>query len=350
MFRWYRRAQVCYAYLKDVKNVSDLNRSTWFQRGWTLQELLGPGQMTFWNNEWKLLGSRSDLRHTLAHASGIDEACLAGQRIYKSYSVAQRMSWASHRNTTRVEDEAYCLLGLFDVSLPLLYGEGHDAFQRLQEAIMARGDDNSLFAWGLEHHDCPVTQAEHPPYKRPFSLYRSLHPPSPRSFANSRNVQKGFATHRILFEMTNRGMMVLIHRSYNPDVLDDLLESAQRHLDDDDTPSIGITLPLGCFKYHAETDTDRLNRLLGDEVSFSDGEIDSYFLCLVLDDGKWRRAHVTSHADPGSFADYTGTHYFAYENDYVRIYVHHDRTLMHGAQALSEPLSTWLHILDVSAQ
>lgn len=61
-----------------------------------------------------------------------------------SYSVGQRMSWASKRMTTRIEDMAFCILGIFDINVPLLYGEGSKAFLRLQEQIWRETDDHSL--------------------------------------------------------------------------------------------------------------------------------------------------------------------------------------------------------------
>ncbi|KAI0868684.1 heterokaryon incompatibility protein-domain-containing protein [Hypoxylon argillaceum] len=106
MYRWYQEARVCYAYLEDVYNVDQddanhtkLKSSRWFTRGWTLQELIAP-----------------------------------------------QIVWASKRKATRIEDEAYCLLGLFGVSMPLIYGEGSKAFRRLQEEIMKQSDDETIFA------------------------------------------------------------------------------------------------------------------------------------------------------------------------------------------------------------
>jgi hypothetical protein len=154
MFRWYRNAQVCYVYLQDVLWCTDkeiigerLHPSRWFTRGWTLQELVAPLKVEFYSNDWKKIGSKDDLCDLLSSITRIDEHILKGGEM-DSVSVARRMSWASSRNTSRVEDAAYCLLGIFDVNIPLIYGEGHKAFQRLQEAIMNATHDQSLFAWG----------------------------------------------------------------------------------------------------------------------------------------------------------------------------------------------------------
>ncbi|KAI0555853.1 HET-domain-containing protein [Xylaria curta] len=150
MFRWYKNADVCYAYLYDVLDdiESSLSRCCWITRGWTLQELIAPGQVAFYSTDWKALGTRSTLSSHLATATGIDESFLAGRSLDEA-SIAQRMSWAAKRQTSRVEDEAYCLLGIFDVNMSLIYGEDSKAFRRLQEILVREyPEDHSLFAWG----------------------------------------------------------------------------------------------------------------------------------------------------------------------------------------------------------
>lgn len=148
MFRWYRKAEICYAYLADVKGTTDLAQSRWFTRGWTLQELCAPAVIIFYSSNWQYIGSKFELRERLQHITGIEEEVLTTGQIY-TVSVARRMSWAANRQTTRVEDLAYCLMGIFDVNMPLLYGEGKRSFIRLQEEIMKVSDDHSLFAWGI---------------------------------------------------------------------------------------------------------------------------------------------------------------------------------------------------------
>ncbi|CCF41151.1 HET domain-containing protein [Colletotrichum higginsianum] len=155
MFKWYRDAKICFAYLADVpysepgtdECAAALAGSRWFTRGWTLQELLAPSSLDFYSSEWRRIASRPFLADGIQRTTGIDAAYLSGYSL-KNASVAARMSWASGRETTRVEDMAYCLLGIFDVNLPLIYGEGKKAFRRLQEAILRQIDDQSLFAWG----------------------------------------------------------------------------------------------------------------------------------------------------------------------------------------------------------
>lgn len=157
MYQWYKQSQVCYAYLSDVKYApmavveqenSLFRRSRWFTRGWTLQELLAPREVRFYSADWTFMGTSKGDRTSklLAAITGIQEAHLSGEHLSR-VNIAKRMSWASKRSTTRVEDMAYCLLGIFEVNMPLLYGEGERAFLRLQEEIMKSSEDRSIFAW-----------------------------------------------------------------------------------------------------------------------------------------------------------------------------------------------------------
>lgn len=159
MFRWYRKAQMCFAYLEDfdasttVHFEHRLRQVRWFKRGWTLQELIAPRTMDFFDKYWLCevgpgaFGDKYSLAPKLARITRIDEAVLTGQRRLGSVSIAKRMSWAANRKTTKEEDIAYCLLGLFDLTMDLRYGEGAKAFVRLQEEIARTHDDQSLFAW-----------------------------------------------------------------------------------------------------------------------------------------------------------------------------------------------------------
>jgi hypothetical protein len=155
MFRWYRRAIKCYAYLSDLPSgLSSKDLKTrlpacrYFKRGWTLQELLVPKEVIFLAQDWTPMGTRDMWASAISKSTKIHEEALTGDvdRIL-AFSVAQKFSWASSRVTTREEDMSYCLLGLFNIHMPLLYGEGQQAFIRLQEEIMKRSDDQSLFAW-----------------------------------------------------------------------------------------------------------------------------------------------------------------------------------------------------------
>ncbi|KAH8649874.1 hypothetical protein BX600DRAFT_483866 [Xylariales sp. PMI_506] len=116
----------------------------WFFRGWTLQELVAPSWLKFYGHPWTFLGHKCDLVSSLSQATGIDARILNHTSTLSSVPAATKMSWARYRMTTRKEDEAYSLLGLFEVNMPLLYGEGRKAFCRLQEHILNATDDHTL--------------------------------------------------------------------------------------------------------------------------------------------------------------------------------------------------------------
>jgi len=159
MYRWYENAKVCYAYLHDVPGssfptASDKERyphfngwPEWFSRGWTLQELIAPSNVQFFNKDWDLIGDKRMLAPTLHNITGIPVHILTDGFFGNRPCVAQIMSWAAHRKTTRVEDRAYSLMGLLDVNMPMLYGEGKKAFHRLQLEIIRASNDQSIFAW-----------------------------------------------------------------------------------------------------------------------------------------------------------------------------------------------------------
>ncbi len=147
MYRWYQRAEDCYAYLADVQSESDFSNSQWFTRGWTLQELIAPPTLSFFNQRWEELGTKEYLSQLVSDRTGIPVSILKGDNDLETASIAQIMSWAAGRLTTKVEDRGYSLLGIFGISMPLIYGEGEMAFIRLQEEIMKISDDHSIFAW-----------------------------------------------------------------------------------------------------------------------------------------------------------------------------------------------------------
>ncbi|CAJ2511477.1 Uu.00g071020.m01.CDS01 [Anthostomella pinea] len=150
MFKWYQKSEACYAFLADLPSYRDkhprMPSCRWFFRGWCLQELLAPHNLRFYDATWKYVGSKTELKTLINRITQIDEETLVdSHRLYEA-PVAQRMSWASNRITTREEDIAYCLLGIFDVNIPMLYGEGNKAFIRLQEEIIKSSNDLSIFA------------------------------------------------------------------------------------------------------------------------------------------------------------------------------------------------------------
>jgi len=149
MFRWYRDAQHCYVYMSDVSVGNNSNNqpqqawetafrnSRWFTRGWTLQELIAPRSVKFFSQEEELLGNKKMLEQQIAETTGIPITALSGTSLTQ-FSVEERLRWAAKRNTKRKEDQAYCLLGIFGVFIPLIYGEGDHAFVRLKEEIKKR--------------------------------------------------------------------------------------------------------------------------------------------------------------------------------------------------------------------
>ena len=168
MFRWYLLSTVCYAYLADVDaspsnpdtTEDQLRQCRWFTRGWTLQELIAPGKLVLLDKSWTPFGTRASFVSTISNISEIPQHLLVSNAQHTSedpntgilrslfrVSVSTRLSWAGRRQTKRVEDEAYSLMGLFGINMPLLYGEGKNAFWRLQIEIIRTSDDQSILAF-----------------------------------------------------------------------------------------------------------------------------------------------------------------------------------------------------------
>lgn len=148
MYQWYRKATRCYVYLTDVSVEEDemdnsvhsqpweaaFRRSRWFTRGWTLQELLAPTSVEFYSVQGTRLGDKQSLQQCIHEVTRIPPEAFQGGSL-ANYTVAERLSWAENRQTTRKEDKAYSLLGIFAIFMPLMYGEGDYAFIRLKEEI-----------------------------------------------------------------------------------------------------------------------------------------------------------------------------------------------------------------------
>ena len=172
MYRYYSLATTCYAYLHDVLAPQGTNsdpmvevergsaqsvvvQSKWHTRGWTLQELIAPACVAFFDMYWTPLGGKVDISEDLSKLTHIPSGLLRLEQEVSDFSMAQRMSWAADRKTTREEDIAYSLMGILDVNIPVIYGEGSArAFQRLQEELMKRYIDTTPLAWG---ESCPLT-------------------------------------------------------------------------------------------------------------------------------------------------------------------------------------------------
>jgi hypothetical protein len=162
MFRWYRNATKCYVYLADVSTIGHnptdhlwkptFGKSRWFTRGWTLQELIAPSSVEFFSLEGTFLGSKKSLVQPVHEITGIAVKALQGHTL-SDFSVAERLSWAELRETKREEDKAYSLLGMFNVNMPPLYGEGlESAFQRLHDEIGKRSSSTHDSKYGILVH------------------------------------------------------------------------------------------------------------------------------------------------------------------------------------------------------
>jgi hypothetical protein len=174
MFTWYHNAEICIAYLDDVTSMGPTESNTvfgeagvedggntflsqfratkWFTRGWTLQELIAPPKLHFYNQQWARIGTKRGLAAEISAVTGIRKMYLCPAphqppKLWLTASISERMLWIAPRITTRVEDMAYCMFGLFDINMPLLYGEGPRAFIRLQEEIIRVSSDQTIFAW-----------------------------------------------------------------------------------------------------------------------------------------------------------------------------------------------------------
>lgn len=144
MFRWYRHAARCYVYLSDVSITTNQSQSSWepvfrasewFVRGWTLQELVAPASVEFFTKEGQQLGDKTSLEQQIHEITGIALPALRGTPL-PQFEVEERFKWVEKRQTTREEDWAYCLLGIFGIFMPIIYGEGKEhAVRRLKKEI-----------------------------------------------------------------------------------------------------------------------------------------------------------------------------------------------------------------------
>ncbi|KAK4161113.1 HET-domain-containing protein [Cladorrhinum sp. PSN259] len=211
MFHWYKYSAQCYVCLADVEG------------GWTLQELLAPQQIVFLHQNWRAFGQirklnaarddgsnyMPDLTEQVSAITQIPTKYLSGRAALSRACVAQRMSWASRRETTRAEDRAYCLLGLFDISMPILYGEGlTKAFTRLQSEIMRENSDQSILAWHRTDSGSYRLLAETPDDFLNSSMVESQRLKSPGSTPWS------------AFHMTNLGLSIHLPVTSNLQPLD----------------------------------------------------------------------------------------------------------------------------------
>ena len=220
MWRWYREAKECYVYLSDVqwKRGMDLQntlkQSSWFTRGWTLQELLAPSQVVFFDREWNYISEKQKMLAEISAVTGIGARHL--NNIYGA-SVATKMSWVSRRQTSRLEDMAYCLLGIFDIHMPLLYGEGRKAFLRLELEILKNSNDESIFAWILTSNKLPHEGLLALwPDSFAYSSDISRCNPSFLTQPQSGNLPEVVSLNRHPYSMTNKGLELTVPRQDLP--------------------------------------------------------------------------------------------------------------------------------------
>ncbi|CZT19250.1 uncharacterized protein RCC_05096 [Ramularia collo-cygni] len=174
MFEWYQEAQECYVYLADVRPPSehdfdvvesDFFASDWFTRGWTLQELIAPSRVIFCASNWEIVGVKSSHDGSLYREFSFHVSL--NSRITRITGIPEdilRNPYLIRRRTARIEDQAYCLLGLFNVNMPLLYGERAKSFVRLQREILLSTLDESLLAWDTQqgppaHLSCMLAES-----------------------------------------------------------------------------------------------------------------------------------------------------------------------------------------------
>jgi len=200
MFRWYRNSYICIIHLAQSDTIQSMTGDEWMKRGWTLQELLAPRRIKLFNKQWMpMTGDRNDkspedteVMVALGNATGIHPEYLR-EFDPGPFKVDERMTWAAERKTTRVEDVAYSLMGIFNVSMQIAYGEGGDrAFCRLIEAIMQAGDPSVLnWVGDAASHHCS-----------------SAIPRSPEGFVGRRLELPQRLEWRLEMTMTNLGLRV----------------------------------------------------------------------------------------------------------------------------------------------
>ncbi|KAI5985755.1 heterokaryon incompatibility protein-domain-containing protein [Pisolithus albus] len=266
MYRWYRNSQVCYVWFGRSNGWPE-----WFSRGWTLQELIAPRDAEFFNKDWVPIGSKQSLMSTLTTITRIPENVLQNEAVLRDIRfsprprIAQIMSWAAERETTREEDRAYSLLGLFGVNMPMLYGEGSKAFQRLQLEILRASSDHSIFAWNpngrFGSHSSVL--ADHPGCFRgchdiqllhPEQFYKDLEryiqwkgPQVATNWSRLTGLQRGAASTQLFrFDVTNLGIQVSLP----------VIPLPQAHHKTDPIDSCAAILP--CYGHYGELFTIKL--------------------------------------------------------------------------------------------
>jgi hypothetical protein len=245
MFEWYLGATVCFAYLSDydtpAATTSYFCNARWFSRGWTLQELIAPLRIFFFDKTWALIGTKADLCYDISKITGVDVEVLCPpgnasvRDLLDDLPVAKRLAWASKRATTRIEDQSYCLLGIFGINMPMIYGEGSRAFIRLQEEILRVSNDTTLFAW------TEASLGTEDDRSRPLG-YRRLLANSPAEFSSVISIVSDLPEKfKPDYAMSNKGLR--IRASLKRTEVDDLLVMPIHcHSQDNPDKTLGIIL------------------------------------------------------------------------------------------------------------
>ncbi|KAI1208061.1 HET-domain-containing protein [Annulohypoxylon truncatum] len=241
MYKYYHDAAVCFIYLEDVHKCIDkgsnappgattatrdqllsaVRTTKWISRGWTLQELLAPSRRCFFAADWSEIEEGGDLLDVLAETAEISRQLIEDRSLLRSFCIAERMRWASKRNVTRGEDVAYSLMGLFDVHMPVMYGEGAEvAFRRLQREIMQSSFDMTIFAWRAD-------------YESSGFLARS-----PADFADVPRLELWAPWNLAPFSSTNVGLSIRLNITNEQQILD---ANNQHHRKFEELPK-GVTL------------------------------------------------------------------------------------------------------------
>lgn len=281
MYRWYSIATVCIVHLAESLTVADFELEPWFKRGWTLQELLAPETIRFYGKDWKPICPETSISDKAGDKAvkeiwGAIEAVTGIPHddlwhfVPSCDRVAEKMTWASQRKTTKIEDTAYCLLGLFNVTLPIAYGEADRAWYRLMSVIASECTDASFLAWA-----------------GPPSPYSRALPSSPASYLkhDPRTSASLFNRRHLSYEVTKVGVVIKMI----------VLPARCNVLEDADGRDIGYTVTphnlepflVGADVPHDHTDEYKLGvvnfRLMGDTALVDVGE---ECHCLILAKGR----------------------------------------------------------------
>ncbi|KAK4929083.1 hypothetical protein LTR49_004280 [Elasticomyces elasticus] len=233
MVQWYAIAKICYVYLSDVPvpafdaNLQDsetqssgsgldwsaFEKSDWWKRGWTLQELIAQWDVRFYDRNWEFIGALVGMIDRVSHISKIPKGILDHSLRPSDFSIAQQLSWASMRTTTLPEDEAYALFGILDVNMTPVRNEGRRAFLRLQEHLIARTTDQTIFAWDVPLLG-PAQEQDHS---------EQLLAPSPSCFFNGSRIRRRTDTPvEAKYQLNNKGLEIKLpiirtmHRDSQP--------------------------------------------------------------------------------------------------------------------------------------